>query len=100
MGNEIEDQVVLFSVFRKVFPGVIDDMVGTQGTHEIQLLGIVHAGNLRAMQFGKLYGKGTGTSSCPVDQNLLSILDLSLVANPLQGDHARLWNGGCLRKGQ
>lgn len=49
---------------------------------------------------GKLYGKRTGTATRTINQDFLPRLHLSLIANPLQGDHSCLRDGRCLLEGK
>src|SRR2546427_3425796 len=40
----------------------------------------------------KLHGKRTSTTTRAIDQNFLTRLNLSFLANPSQSDHSRLWD--------
>jgi|SRR5215210_1570939 len=90
MRHNIKYQIILFPILGEVFLGVINDMVCSNRAHKVQLVGVIHPSHLSPVYFGKLHCNRTGTTTGAIDQNLLSWLDLSLIANPLQGDHCRL----------
>jgi len=93
MRDNIKYQIISLSISSEVFLSVINDMVCTERTHKVLLARIIHPGNLSPIQFGKLHCKRTGATAGPIDQHLLPRLDLSFIANPLQGDHCRLRDG-------
>jgi hypothetical protein len=100
MGDNVKDQVILFSVLGEVFAGVIDDLVRAQRAQKIQLAGVIHRGYLRPVEFRKLHGKHAGAAAGAINQHPVARLNLPLVANPLQGDDGRLGNGRGLLEGQ
>src|SRR6266849_3983214 len=93
MGDQIEYQIMLPPTLGKVFPGVINDMVCAKRTHEVQLTCVIHPSNFSPVLFGQLHGERTSTTTSAVDQNSLPRLNLSLIANPLEGDHSHLRDG-------
>src|SRR3990172_3062179 len=95
MCDNIKYHVILFSIFGEVFPGVINDMVCAKRAHKVQLAGVIHPSHFSPVQFGKLHCKRTSTAARTINQNFLPRLDLSFIANPLQGDHCRLRDGRC-----
>src|SRR5215211_308799 len=95
MRHNIEYQIILFPVLGEVFSGVINDMVCSKRAHKVQLAGVIYPGHLSPVQFGKLHRNRTGTTTGAIYQDLLPRLDLSFIANPLQGDHCRLRDGRC-----
>src|SRR5574341_596354 len=95
MCNDIQDQIILFSILGKVFPSVINDVVCAERAHKVQLAGVIYASYFSAIQFCKLDSKRTGPAARAINQNFLAWLDLTFFTNPLQGDHSRLRNGCC-----
>src|ERR671916_1303799 len=96
MRHNVKYQVILFSILGEVFASVINDMVCAKRAHKVQLAGVIHPSHLSPIEFGKLRCERTGAAAGATNQNLLSWLDLSFIANPLQGDHCRLRDGRCL----
>src|SRR5260370_30411558 len=90
MCDKIKYQIILVSIFSEVFLGVINDMVCAKRAQKVQLAGVIHPSHLSPVEFGKLHCKRTGAATGTINQNLLPWLDLSFIANPLQGDHCRL----------
>src|SRR5919107_3823721 len=95
MRHDIEYQIVLFSFLGEIFLGVINDVICAKRAYEILLAGAIHPSHLSPIQFGNLDCNGTGTTTGAIDQDLLPWLELSFIANPLQGDHCRLRDGRC-----
>src|SRR5215212_1831074 len=95
MRDDIKYQIILFPILGEVFLGVINDMVCAKRAHEVQLAGVIHPSHLGPIQFGKLNCNRTGTTTGAINQNLLSWLDLSFIANPLEGNNGRLRDGRC-----
>src|SRR5919112_1348526 len=95
MRHDIEYQIVLFSVLGEIFLCEINDMVCAKRAYEILLAGVIHPGHLGPVHFGKLDCNRTGTTTGAINQNLLPWLELSFIANPLQGYHCRLRDGRC-----
>ena len=62
----------------EVFARVVQDVVSADRAHEVQLLRVVHAGDLGPVKFGQLHGVHARTAAA-VDQHLLPGLDPSLV---------------------
>src|SRR5260370_37124282 len=93
MCDKIKYQIILVSIFSEVFLGVINDMVCAKRAQQVQLAGVIHPSHLSPVEFGKLHCKRTGAATGTINQNLLPWLDLSFIANPLQGDHCRLRDG-------
>src|SRR5919112_1592305 len=95
MRHDIEYQIVLFSVLGEVFLGVINNMVCAKRAHKVLLAGVIHPSYLGPVYFGKLHRNRTGTTTGAINQNPLSRLDLSFIANPLEGNNCRLRDGRC-----
>src|SRR6187399_1566897 len=63
---------------------VVDNVIRADLANHVQILRAAYGGNLSAERLGDLHGKRANAARCPVDQNFLSGLDLSLVAQRLQ----------------
>jgi hypothetical protein len=46
MRDNIKYQIILFSIFGEVFPGVINDMVCAKRAHKVQLASVIHPSHL------------------------------------------------------
>src|SRR2546423_1005626 len=92
----VEDEVVAFLTLGEVLPGVVDDMVSADRSDHVDVLRAAHACHLGTERFGDLHRERSEASRRAVDQNLVTWLDLPLVAKQLQcrgcGDPDR----GCL----
>src|SRR5450756_1604140 len=81
----IEYEVVSLPAEGEIFLGVIDRMVGAHRSDHVHIPRAAHTGHGRAERFGDLHGERTYTSRRTVDQNLLTRLNPSFVAQTLQG---------------
>src|SRR5258707_4384577 len=93
MCDKIKYQIILVSIFSEVFLVVINDMVCAKRAHKVQLAGVIPPSHFSLVEFGKLHCNRTGTATSAINQNSLPRLNLSFVANPLQGDNCRLRDG-------
>src|SRR5205807_3153818 len=71
----------------------IDDMVRADRADQVHIPGAAHAGYLGAEYLRDLHGEGPHTSRSAIDQDLLSRLDLCLIAKALQRGERRDRNG-------
>jgi hypothetical protein len=71
------DEIVGLAAFGEVFFGVIDDVVGPQRLHEIDIPGVADRGHLGADVFGELDRRRSDRAGGAVDQHLLPVGDLS-----------------------
>src|SRR5882672_11014863 len=91
--DDVEYQVVAFSILREIVPGVVDHHVGTQGLHQLDVRAAADPGHRRAKVFGQLHsGRADGPRSSN-DQELLSGSDLSQVLKEVQRGVRSEWNG-------
>src|SRR5215216_972023 len=86
--RNIEDEIVALAALGKVLLGVINDLACDDPLDHVQFHGAVQAGHVRSVRLGKLHGDGTHTTTRAVDQNLLSWLNLSLIAKTREGDES------------
>ena len=63
---------------------VVDDVVGAERAHQLDVARAAHAGDFGAVVLGDLHGERADAAGRAVDQHLLSRLDLALVAQALQ----------------
>ncbi len=87
----------------EVVLGVVDDMGGTQGSHQVEFGGAAHARDLRPERPGQLHGVAADTARRAGDQHLLPCLDAAGIGQGLQGrerghrNHRGLLEGGVRR---
>src|SRR6266487_3082539 len=102
VANIIEDHVVTLVALGEILFCVIDDVVGANGSDQIEIPRAANRRYIRAERLGDLHGKCPNTSGRAVDQNLLPGLNLSL-AQALQRsesgerDRSRLLKGDVRR---
>src|SRR5437016_11624452 len=73
----------------EVLPRVVDDVIRAEGANHVDVLGAAYAGHFRTERLGDLHGEGTDTPRGAVDQDLLSGVNVSLVAQSLQRGDGR-----------
>ena len=82
---DVQDQVVALIALGEVLAGVVDDVIRTDGSDHLHLLGAAHAGNAGAERLGYLHGVGPHSSRRTDNQHFLPRAYLSVVAQGLQG---------------
>src|SRR5688500_860765 len=83
--SNIEDQAVAVRPIGEVLSGVVDDMIGTQGSHKIEFRGAADAGDLGSESLGQLYGVTAHAARGADDQHLLPWLKAPDIGKSLQG---------------
>src|SRR5271165_731235 len=96
--HAIEEQVVALCTFREILLRVIDDPICTDGPDHVEIPGAAYAGHIRAERLGNLHSECTYTSRSTVNQDLLTCLDVSLIAKTLQCGIGGHGYGSCLLK--
>ena len=71
IADVIENQVVALRALREIFLRVIDDPVGAERAHQVDVARAAHAGDFGAEMFGDLYRERADAAGRAVDQNLL-----------------------------
>ncbi len=94
--HAVEEQVVSLLVSGEVLVRVVDDVVRAEGSREVHVPRAADARHLRTERFGDLHGEGAHASRSSVDEDALSRLEPSMVAEPLQCREPRDWNAGRL----
>src|SRR5437660_10069747 len=89
----VEDEVEAVPVSGEVFTCVIDDMVSADRPAHLHVPRAAHAGHFGAKRFGDLHGERTDAARGTVDQDLLTWLDLALVAKQLESSGCRYADG-------
>ena len=84
----VEDHVVAVDPVREVVAGVVEDVVGAERAHQVELGGAGRAGDLRTERLRELYGVRADATGRPGDQHRLT--------GPDPADVARLQ---CRRRG-
>ena len=69
----------------EVVVGVVDDVVGADRADHVRVPRAGDTGDLGTQSLGDLHGEGAHASRRPVDEHLVSRLDMSVVAQELQG---------------
>src|SRR5215211_5630567 len=85
---DVEDQIVALLALGEVLVPIVDDVIGTDGSDHLHLLRAANACYVRTERLGDLHCVGPHSSRRADDQHLLPRLDLSLVAQGLQGGRA------------
>src|SRR5688572_12561912 len=93
ISDSVVNQVITLPISGEIFSRVVNDMVCTNGAHHIQIPRTAYARNFSAERFGKLNRKCTHATSRPIHQNLLSGLDMGLIAKTSQRSDCRHWDG-------
>src|ERR1035437_9866334 len=94
----VEDEVVALLTLSEVLMGVVDDMVGTDGADHVDVPRAANGCHFGAEGLGDLHGERPDASGRAVDQDLLTGLDLPLIAQQLQGGGCRYPDGRGLLK--
>jgi hypothetical protein len=76
---------------------VVDDLIGPEGSHEIELAGVVDPGHVGAESLGELYGERARAAAAPIDQHPAPGRG---AVGSVQGDGSRLGDRGGLGEGQ
>src|SRR5580704_1455259 len=82
--NTIEEQVVALWAFCEILLSVIDNTICTDGPDHVEIPGAAYAGHFRAKRLGNLHSECSYTSRSTVNQDLLTCLDVPLIAKTLQ----------------
>lgn len=75
----------MLPILGEIFPSVIDDVVRPNRARRIQIARTAHGSDFGSIGFGDLHCKRAHPTGGPLDQNLLSRLNLPLIAQALQG---------------
>ena len=97
MAADVEDHVVAMVAGREVIAGVVDDVIGAEGSNQIDLGGTAHTSDFRTESLGDLNGKRANAARRADDQHLLPRLHVRL-ADGLQRGTARDGDGRGLRE--
>src|SRR5450432_296187 len=84
-----KNQVVPLPILGEIFNGVINNMIGAKRTDHVHLARAAHGSDFSAERFGNLYRKRAYPTRGAVDQYLLPRLNMSFVAETLQGGNSR-----------
>src|SRR5438132_719476 len=86
--NDVEDHVITLHARGEILPGVVDDLVGADTSHHVDISGAAYAGYMGPERLCDLHSEGTDPSRRSVDENLLTALDPAAIAEPLQRGEA------------
>src|SRR2546429_8998841 len=93
-----KNQVIPLPIFGEIFLRVINDVVCTNRAHDVHIPRAAYGSHFSPKRFGKLHQKRTDTSSPAMNQTLLPLLNVSVIAKALQGGESRLRDGCCFLK--
>ncbi len=78
LAYHIKNNIIGLTVFGEIFLRVINDLVCPNRAQHVQFPRAVHGSHFSSEVLGKLYRKRTDTSTCTINQDLLSTLDIVL----------------------
>src|SRR5271166_3252655 len=87
--NAVENYVVALPTFGEIFLRVVNEVIRADGSDHVHVPRTAYANNLCAERLGYLHSERTHASRRTVNQDLLSRLNLSLVAKTLQCGQCR-----------
>src|ERR1700682_1215211 len=76
--DRVEDDVVRLAVLGEVFLRVVDHLVRSERSHELEVLGVAYRGDVRAEGPGQLYSRGADGSRRAVDEDSAPLAKISL----------------------
>ena len=77
-----------FRLLRDTFCGVVDDEVGAERAHDVQVPGAAHARHLGTEGFRYLHGEGSDAAGGSVDQDLLALCGSLRARRPCRATRA------------
>ena len=97
---DVEDEVVPNRAGREVLRRVVDDVVGAERRHEVELRGAAHSGDIGGQGLGQLHRIASDSPGGTDDENSLPGLDPAGVGQGLQSRACRDRDDGGLLEGQ
>src|SRR5580658_3149211 len=100
--GKIENQVITLLTVCEIFFGVVDRVLCSERSNQLRIMRAAYASHMRAKDLGKLYAKCSYASRRAIDEDMLASLDLSFIAEALQGRErcdgarCRILEGDCL----
>src|SRR3712207_6117538 len=94
----IEDEIVPMFALGKVLPRVVNDMVRADRPDHVHVSRAAHACYLSSERLGNLHSERSDASRRTIDQDLLPPLNLTSIANGLEGGEASHGNDRSLLK--
>ncbi len=85
LADGVEDDVVRLAVLREILTLVVDDDVGAERPHEVDVLPVAHGGHLGAEVLRELHAGGADGAGGAVDDDASSLQRLSL-SQACEGD--------------
>jgi len=89
------NQVITLPIPGEIFLSVINDVVCPDRERHVQIPRAAHGSYLSPERFGNLHSKRTHATRRTINQDLLPRLNLSLIAETLQGGDCRKRYGRC-----
>jgi hypothetical protein len=80
---DVEDDVVALAIVTDVGVRLVDDTIGSQRPHEVQLLRARHGCDVRSEGLGDLHGEGPDAARGSDDEDVLTCLHTPMVAQRL-----------------
>ena len=75
-GGEVEDHVEALSAAGEILASVVDHVVRTEGTDQLDVAGAAHAGDVGAQGLGDLHGERADAPRRTIDQHRVAGLHL------------------------
>src|SRR5438876_1193204 len=93
-----QNQIILLPISSAILMRVVNDMVCPNRTNQVHIPRAAHGSDFRPEGFCKLHSKGPNAASRPMNQHLLSGLNLSCITQTLQRGECRDRSGGSFLK--
>ena len=78
-----KDEIILPSILGEILFGVVNDVVGAYRARHLQIPRAAHGSHICSKRLGNLYRKRPHPARRPVDQNFLTGLNMTLIAQAL-----------------
>src|SRR5215471_1527933 len=76
LADRVEDDVIRLAVLGEVFPGVIDDSVGSERSHELEVLRIADRCDVGFEVLGQLHPRGADGPGCAIYEDPLPLPEI------------------------
>src|SRR5258705_13899100 len=76
LADGVEDHVVGLAVLGEVLVRVVDHFVGTERSHQLDVLGVAHGGHAGAEALGELHAGGADGPRGSLDHGVLTLAEM------------------------
>jgi hypothetical protein len=88
LARVVENEVVRLAAPREVVARVVDHVIGADRSDQVDVPWAAHAAHFGAESLGDLDGERADAPGCPIDQDLLTCLDVAVITNRLERNQA------------